>query len=343
MLWVLGGIMICGAASALLAGGCGGDDTTAPAGDGGPGDSTTDGYQPDVTQGDTQGDVTQGDTQAGDVIGNDGPVGDAGDAQPDASAGDGAALAAFPGQVAQAVCQKASDCCFGPDASQFDMAGCLAASTREGYLGTLHGVTAFLGPDSGGVLAFNPASATACLQDINSIDCTANELTTAVQVSILRDCVAAVSGTLGAGASCMATIECSPGLFCDLPLDGGPTGTCTAVAGDGGSCYFGNQQGGENFGQSEEACSFRGAGVSGLRCNNADLNTGAPLDGGASTWTCAPPVALGSGCNFNQDCLTELCDPGPDLDAGLYQCVSSETFAYPWQCAIYIRDAGGGG
>jgi hypothetical protein len=340
-LLVLGGILICGAASALLAGGCGGDDTTPPAGDGGP-DSTTDGNPPDSTQGDTQGDVTQGDTQTGDVVGNDGPVGDAGDAAPEASPGDGAALAAFPGLVAQALCQKVSDCCFGPDAAAFDRAGCIASATPEGYANTLHGAGPFLGPDGGGVLAFNQASATACIQDINSIDCTANELTTAVQTSILRDCVAAVYGTLGAGASCMATIECSPGFFCDLPLDGGPTGSCTALAGDGGSCYFGNQQGGESFGQSEEACSFRRNGLSGLRCNNADPNTGNLYDGGPMTWTCAPQGALGAGCNYNQDCTTQLCDPGLP-DAALYQCVNSETFIYPYLCTGYILDAGGGG
>jgi hypothetical protein len=329
-LLVLGGIMICGTA-ALLAGGCGGGDNGAPSGDGGA-DSTSDANVPDSTQGDTQGDVPQGDTQTGDAVGDAG-----GDAQPEASPGDGAALAAFPGLVAKALCQKVADCCFGPDASAFDRAGCIASSTPEGYANTLHGVLPFLNSDSG-VLAFNQASATACIQDINSIDCTANELTTAVQLSILRDCVAAVYGTLGAGAPCTAAIECSPGLFCNVPLDGGATGSCAALVGDGGSCNVGGQM---DFGQSEEACSFRRNGLTGLRCNNADPNTGALYDGGPNNWTCAPQVAVGSGCNYNQDCVTQLCDLGPD--AGLFQCASTEVFVYPYACAPYIRDAGGGG
>jgi hypothetical protein len=346
-LFVLGGIMITGTASALLASGCGGDDNKGAPTEAGTGDSTTDGYsppdvyqQPDVQEMDSQGDVVQGDVQMNDVV-----VGDDASDSGAAEAGDGggpdsaAAMKAFPGQVAQALCQKLAECCLGTDASAFDMNGCVTSVTPVGYSGTFLGSVDYINSDAG-ILAFNPMAAQACLQDIGSIDCTANLLTSQVQVSILNDCVGAIYGTLGAGASCTDTIECGINMYCDLPLDAGTTGTCQPLVGNGGSCYFGSQNPSENFGQSEEACSYRRTGNSGLRCNNAQLD-GNPLDGGSNTWTCMQAAPVGSGCNFNQDCLSRLCDPGANpVTNPVFQCVSSETFVYPSACAGFIKDGG---
>jgi hypothetical protein len=266
--------------------------------------------------------------------------------QPDVDSG--AAIPPFLTEVATAFCAKLEACCkTNIDSGTFDTASCIAINTPVGYEGTALGAAALL---EAGVLTYDPTKAAACLNDINAIDCTGDLITAQQQNAILTDCTAAVYGSLGSGAPCTEAIECASGLFCDLPLDGGVTGACAPLRGDGGACgNFGDIVVNYDFGQSEEACSYRRTGNTGLRCNNEDPNTGNDIDGGPAAWTCEPAGAVGAGCNFNQDCTTQLCDPGapgypyiePDgsIVAGgvTYTCSNSIPFTYYNSCLAFVH------
>lgn len=258
---------------------------------------------------------------------------DASEAGPSDAAPEANPIFAFPSQVANSLCGQISNCCgFGPDASNFNMPQCVSQVLPNGYSATLLGSTGLL--DSG-ELTFDPVKGQACLNDIAAIDCSSNQLTSAVQKKILSDCTAAMVGTLGVGADCNVTIQCAPGEYCDLPTDGGQ-GACAALQSQGGSCYFGIH----SFALSEEACGFRRTGSAGLRCNNADLEAG--VANPPSAWVCTPQQAeAGATCFFNQDCTSGLCDLGPSNN--INKCANAETFIYPSACAGFILDAGGGG
>jgi hypothetical protein len=280
-----------------------------------------------------------GDAGDGSVTTVDGSVTDASitDAGPDVSP----ALLAFPGQVAQALCGKYQACCAGSDAGSFDMAGCVASQTQQGYSSTLLGVSSFV---STGVFVFDSTKAQACLNDIASIDCSANLLTTAAQTALLNDCTEAVVGTIAAGASCQLSVQCSQNQFCNVPSDGGLLGVCAPLVGDGGTCSIGPVSGTPaipNYGLSQEPCSFRRSGNTNLRCQNAGLVSGNP---NPLPWTCGPTVSPtatppNNDCNFNQDCTTQLCNADNN-----FVCATSELFADPKTCQSFaIKDAGGGG
>jgi hypothetical protein len=277
-------------------------------------DATTDGAaDAKATDATTDGSTIDGSTDAG-----DGSV-------TDAEAGIDPALLAFPTQLATAFCAKLAACCAGLDAGVFDPAGCVATETPQGYSASLAGSAGFL--DSG-LLTLNATKAQACLADIAAVDCSANILTTQGQISILNDCTEAIVGVLGVGSPCITSIECATNEYCET--DGGPQGQCMPLSGDGGSCAFTNG----NFGVSEEACSFRRSGNTDLRCANADLNTGTAFD--ASTWVCGPVDSLGGGCNFNQDCVTQICDRTS------FTCANSVPFVTRTACVSFdVKDAGG--
>ncbi len=232
------------------------------------------------------------------------------------------ALEAFPSQVATAICQQFATCCFGSaDAGQFDMPLCLSQVLPTGFHGTTVG--AFAVVDSG-LLTFDSTHAQACLQDIATIGCT---VTAAQSLAATNDCYAAISGTLASGSPCTQPIVCAGSQYCRLPGDGGTTGVCTPLSGDGGSCDYGT------FGVSEYVCSPRSSGIGGLRCVNEDTATPYELFD-ASTWTCGPTLGVDAACNYGIDCVTQICDTSN------YLCAGSSPYADPETCAYYTIDAG---
>jgi hypothetical protein len=226
--------------------------------------------------------------------------------------------------MAAAECQKLAACC--NNTAAFDMTTCERQVLPNGYSGAITDSLAYL---DGGVLTFDPAKAQACLNDLAAIDCGLNEVTAALQASLLDDCTAAVTGTLTVGATCASSIQCLTGEYCDTPTDGG-AGQCALLQTAGGSCSFGTQ----TAESSESACSFRGSGDTALRCANADVNAHALLEAGS--WVCAPAGAADAGCNLDDDCVTRLCI----TPAGT--CVSARVFVDPDTCAYYnlLADAG---
>jgi hypothetical protein len=334
---VMVGAVGCAAGAGALGIGCGGgDDSSTNSPDAASADGTT--GSPDAGRGDgsatpdatTDAIAPDGSTDGSTTTAIDGST-DAGDgslADGEAGAID-PALLAFPNQLATAFCGKLAACCLGLDAGAFDTPGCIATETVQGYSASLVGSAGLI--DSG-LLTLNATKALACLNDIAAIDCGANILTTQGQIALLDDCTAAVVGVLAVGAPCVTSIECATNEFCKTPTDGGTQGLCAPLAGDGGSCAFGNEQ----FGLSEEACSFRRSGNTDLRCANADLNTGDPFDA-ATGFVCAPADTLNGGCNFNQDCVTQICDQTS------FTCVASDPFVTRKACLTFdVKDAGGG-
>lgn len=310
-------------------GGCGSGNSTSPNGqvaDASGADSTTDAPSEAATADVTQGDVAQETSVRGDA--GDGGGLDASDAS-DASDAAPLTLLDFPQTVATAVCRQLAACCTTVDASAvFNTNGCITSETPTGYSETLLGSAGLL--DSG-LLTLNSAKAQACLNDINGIDCTANELTAATQIAILDDCTSAITGVLEAGAPCEVSIVCGAGQYCNTPTDGGAIGTCTPLQPDGGPCGFGSA----NYGTSEEACSFRRSGNTGMRCDNATGHSTIP----ASTWVCAPAFEAGTVCNFNEDCQSQLCNTNG------YLCADSVPAVTASVCATFTAagpvDAGG--
>ena len=330
VLVVLGGVVGCASTGAVAEVGCGGDDTHALPIEAGSDVTTMDTFRPDVQ-------VNETSTQ--DVV-------DSGVADVDAAV----AIPPFLTEVATAFCNKVAACCAAqlPDGAAFDSAACIAVNTGVGYQGTALGAGVLLGA---GTLSYDSAKAAACLNDINAIDCTGNVITTTQQKTILTDCTAAVFGTFAAGATCTESVECAAGMFCATASDGGPAvGTCVPLRGDGGACGdFGDIPLETDYGLSEEACSYRRTGNTGLRCDNADPNTGAVYDGGPAVWTCKPAADIDGGCNFDQDCTSGLCDPGPpgypfvEPEGGVvaggvkYLCAGSVPFAYPNACLAFVK------
>jgi hypothetical protein len=334
----LGAVLGSLAACASMATGCGsGDDsTTNPPTDAAMGgDTTVDSAQHDGATSDATPDGTVGndgatpdgggvDARASDSGGDATAPVDAGDAGD--TGVDSAALFAFPGQLASAICGKIGSCCFGADAAPFNEPACLQALLPGGFELSLSGYLSVL--DSG-LVSLDPAKAQACMNDIAAIDCTSGMITSATKLAAIKDCSSAVVGAVGPGGLCTVTPECSGEQFCNTPTDGGTVGTCTAVRGDGGSCTFGSPP---SPGQSEEACSLRRSGDTGLRCNNQALtpNFGF-LDAG---WTCVPQFGLNADCNVDQDCASGLCDPNN------FVCEQVGPLVTSLLCAEFKKDGG---
>jgi hypothetical protein len=253
----------------------------------------------------------------------------------EAATGDAAAaLVQFTQQVAQALCNRYASCCFmGGDASAFNTDLCVGSYTAFGYQGSSEGINRLLS----GHVAFDPAQAKSCLDQINAVDCSTNMRTSAQEKAIRSACFGAMTGTVPAGSPCADPIECAPGLFCSVggapANDAGYTGLCTALRTTGGAC---GDFGMNNPAGSETICSYRGSGNTGLTCHNSDYATGNFFDAGS--WTCQPQQAATQGCNQNVDCTTALCDPG--AQENLFTCANAEAFIYPFACVNFIKDGG---
>ncbi len=301
---------------------------------------------PDATadaEGDGQGDVSQVDTSTGTdsqadtfvadsfVAADTSNGADADAAAPDGDAGaadvyDATAALEYPGQAAAAWCNEIASCCgTSGDASTFNMALCLG-NNPYGWKAAAYNGASLL---STGNVVFNASAAAACLSAI-AVDCSTNQVSSAVEAQRYANCWSVYSGTLAAGSPCTASVECAPGNFC-MPVDGGAgdsglPGVCQALVGNGGACG----EFGANL--ASYMCSYLGSGNTGLGCREwvtGSPNT--PLDAGA--WTCVPQLPLNAQCNINLDCTSFLC-PGNDL------CSSSAAATSASSCAGYFVDGG---
>ena len=325
---VLGGVTVgCGTLFAVATG-CSSNGSETPLPDGGR-DVTVD------SPADTTGIDTTGDS-SGDVVdsGSDGDAGTFPDVIVTVDSGDASALFAFPGQVAAALCAKLAQCCAVLEDGGFDQNRCTAGTLPYGWNDSSFGSNLL----DGGNIVLNLGQAQACLQDIANIDCNANVVTSAESVALYSDCYGAMQGTAAAGAPCSGSLECAPTLFCGLPNDGGPVGSCVPLKTAGQPCGdYGAQQTvpttpGQELALSE--CSYRGSGNTGVSCEIYALDSGATMD--PSQWVCFQAGGAGAGCSFDVDCTSKRCDPNN------FDCVSAVTFAEQPACAYYapVADAG---
>jgi hypothetical protein len=310
---LLGGVVGASAVSALVVVGCSSGGSSSPSADAG-NDSPT---QPDVTTDHYVGpDVIVNET------GTDANDGGTGDAEGGMTPGD------FLTASAIAFCNQFQKCC---GATSFNKNACISAFIDIGLDNT--GVNAQAQYLTSAVTV-DQTKAQSCIADINAIDCTANIVTSAQWKKVLSDCVGGLVGTLGTGAACTAPVQCNSSSFCDLPLDGGTTGTCQPLRGVGAPC---GDFGGQTVGQSDEACSYRRSGSNGQFCFNTDLNLGTPIDGGPAAWTCQNAVGLDAGCIEDINCTTSICD----LDINGGTCTNQSPFIYSFECTAFPLDAGG--
>ncbi len=170
--------------------------------------------------------------------------------------------------VAQA-CRLTSDCCA---ASGFvlDMATCADIFNRvKGLAGELEGATAAIvaGPN----VVYDDVAATQCLNAIAGLGC--GDIDAASYKPMIEACFSVYTGTLPAGSTCAATLECAPGNYCDPA-----TGACAPLKLAGDACV------------SADECAYRGVGGA---CD-AGLCVGARPDGDA--------------CVVGLECSSGLCD-----------------------------------
>jgi hypothetical protein len=234
----------------------------------------------------------------------------------------------FATQVLDALCARTQACCTSIDAGMpFDMTECHRQFRNAGGAwGELQEVSLV----DGGKVTYNSAKAAQCISAIALLDCAA--VTGANIINARGDCIGALVGTVGPGADCHGAIECQPGNFCNLPLDGG-VGGCAPVRGDGGACGdFGRQ---DPAYEAQYACSYRGGGETGLTCVVADVEAGTFLP--PSQWVCAPMFDGGALCYANLDCRDGICNNDNT-------CGGSVPLVDQGICDQYrIADAGGGG
>lgn len=315
LLGLLGATCACGLAAVSCSSSSGGSQDAGQ-------DSTADAKNVSDAGAD-QGDGTVSDTGSG---------GDAdGSVATDSSLDGSLSITTFATQVAATFCSRIAACCgTSGDAATFAWSTCIADQLPTGFKGSSTG--AYL--VSAGHVTFNATAAQACLDGLEMIDCTANQVVSQVSAQLYANCFGAYTGTLSAGAPCNASIECTSGNYC-LPLDGGTvdggaTGVCTALAGDGGAC---NQLGtNATYESAQSVCSYRGSGNNGLFCKSFDPATPkTPLD--PSLWTCAPQEALNTGCLQNVDCTSFTCP-------GTYQCGTADPAVSPSTCAAFEVSGG---
>jgi hypothetical protein len=335
-----GAVLSVGVASLALIGGCGGgDDTTSSAAVDGsvpPADGTVprgDALASDVTVAEGGGGsdaplaVPDGGHAADASLGPDGEGAAPTDSGQDAGAPvdaavvevDATSLAGFPHAFNAAYCERLRECCGVPIGEWRDSpdGGCTVQNDKFGGLGAIAAYNAAL--DSGAI-AYSPARAAACLQEVAQIGCGVYPAST--QNMIIADCFAAMQGTLIAGKPCVDSLECASGEFCEQSADGGAN-VCTALVGVGGPCSDTTRS---------TDCSYLGHGTPALFCGpNGDAG-----DAGNSCQTVAP---LSGSCKTNPQCSPNTCGSAST-------CVNAVVFSdpgvTPGTCAFYTMAADGG-
>jgi hypothetical protein len=317
--------------SALVVAACSSDDgtggVTTP--DGGGTDSSRDNNLPDT------GPDLDGNTQ---------------DSGSDSGFDAGLKLDTFAETIANELCNTLTRCCFGSasvadggavDGGHFNRGRCLDLYSDLGFENSLLGSDAL----TKGNVTLDQSKGADCLAKLKALSCS---LTGAELKTARAACYGALAGKLTATQGCRGSIECAPGNFC-LPdsLDGGVgpdagvIGKCAALRGSGGSCNIRDTTGDcadsnciynnsvSDSAEAEEACSYRGGGDTGLRCNSYD--PGGDVYRARTDWTCQPTVANDTGCNSTVWCSDGVCDP----TAG-FQCKSPVTYYTPAACNSFV-------
>lgn len=253
--------------------------------------------------------------------------------------------------VARAMCNALAKCCFGNasldagepvDGGTFDRAEC-------------QGVYRVLGFESSNVgleltqenFIINQAKGAECLAKIDALAC---NLDGPSLKAIRAACFQALQGRLPNGAPCKTSLECQDGHFClplgpDAGLDAGsndagadaapaPTGICTPLRKEGENCSVvdtGNPE--VDSIASEIACSQRGGGDTGLRCDSYDFVLGDWRP--RSEWKCQKTVPNGEGCNTTVWCSDGICDPGDNLDK--YICEPMRVYFNKYACQAHVN------
>lgn len=233
--------------------------------------------------------------------------GDAGrDATPDAPIADaGLKLELFARDLANAVCDTLSRCCYGAPSDggaldgggTFDRASCVNRYSRVGFEGSLTGFDGILSNAS-----IDQQAGSDCLQKVRAMSC---NLPGTEFRDIRGACFAAVKGKAAAGQPCKNSVDCAPGTYCQS-ADAGP-GTCAPLVGSGGNCGYATTGSlGSDINAGEQACSWRGGGETKLYCTAVDLASGPRPK---SDWKCAGALPNGSDCFDSRWCSDGICDP----------------------------------
>lgn len=287
------------------------------------GDDDDTGATPTVDSG-TDTSTTKPDTGAVDDAGSDA------DAEPP----DAAAVVAFRAQIDNALCGNLTKCCFNaPDLADggvvtggnYNAALCRASVDPLGFEASNVGIDAV----DQTKLSVDQAKVVDCISKLNALTC---DLPGAELTAARTACFNAIVGTTPIGSPCTASIACANGSYCKpAAQDGGASlaGTCTALAGENGPCGtfpysgpVGTDAEIANAKKSEEACSTRGGGDTGLHCNSYDptLVSDPTIQPGQpgynpngyrprADWKCVKTETIGTDCNSTVWCTDGICDP----------------------------------
>jgi hypothetical protein len=313
---VLGSVVGVAGALAVLAIGCGGDDTAVPLDSGG-GDRTIDSPQQETGNNDT----STGDSPS---------EGGGGDAE--AGGGDAGVppLDKFIEATVAAYCDRLGECCIG-DAGHgtWDRNRCITANINNisnPKLLPLHNAAT---KDGGAGIQYDTAHASQCLTLLKNMKCTIGS----ADYSAIRDtCYAALMGKVALNSGgCTDSIQCaSPGRCDPAAADGGK---CVALIGDGGLCT------------SIDDCNYRGTYQPNLFCDDDPTRHPNPADASVSIPTCTPQLPLNGTCGNGDGTIGDLegaCLSG--ICGGVGVCLDNFVQNDVTTCDVFtIKDAGGGG
>jgi hypothetical protein len=281
--------------------GCGGDDTSV-GGEDAQGDVTPDQTSSADAKPDHKTDANDKDAKETDAKDKDV---NSSDVVTDSDASNiSPALLAFPNKVNTTYCLRIAECCGFDGGAGFNVAGCVHDVASVG------GALANIGAaqvDSGNI-ALDETSAQDCLSDIASFNC--DTLQDPLWANSLTACSTALQGQVGVNAGqCTSYWDCTAGSYCLNAADGGP-GHCVTLSPEGGAC--------SDFVNSTD-CSYKGVGDPPQYCAQVGVS-----DSGV----CTPALPLSAGCNANQWCATQICDPGTATTL-LGACQNSTLFVGP--------------
>ena len=233
------------------------------------------------------------------------------------------AVAGFRDDVSNALCARVDACCkVATPTYAVSSSKCHAIYDQFGFEATARGIQ-----------TANPANVRvdavtkgACIQAIN--DNTANCDVTSTEVkAAITNCISAVTGKLAIGASCTSSLECAGSAACERDAAG--AGTCHALHTAGQSCEVLDKSSSVTMRDnvSQDLCSKRGGGQSGLYCSAYDNVLGAYLP--EASWTCQPALANGVACNTDTYCSSFVCDPAT------LKCVANASFVNTNVCSAF--------
>jgi hypothetical protein len=251
-----------------------------------------------------------------------GPAPDAPDTGVDSGYDAGLKTDTFDDDLANAMCDSLSRCCFGSvmpgdagvDGGAFNRDSCLSFYRKFGFQGSNNGAEF---KDAGNI-TLDQAAADDCLKKVKALTC---DLPGTEFQAVRAACFGAYLGTIAEQGACSDNIECTPGTYCKkVPIDS-DAGVCTKLTPTNGLCGSTGKPA-----LADQECSARQSGLPNhcLFYNFAD-DTLLPT----SEWKCVPPSDVGGGCVQNNWCQNSLCDDNTLL------CITPSNFFAP-TCANYI-------